>query len=50
MKDKEAAALIAKCPSVHRLCYGTFLQSPMWISEDVLAMPLCPLGFNAELA
>lgn len=49
MTHKEAAKLIAKRPSVHRLCYGAYLQSPIWTSPDVLAVPLAALGFEAQL-
>lgn len=48
MTNEEVLALIQRTPSVHRLCYGVFLQSPLWISEDVIAVPLQPLGFDAE--
>jgi len=48
LKHDEAAALISKRPAVHRLCYGVFLQSPLWISEDILAVPLLPMGFEPE--
>lgn len=46
---EEVAALIAHRPAVHRLCYGTFLQAPVWISSEVLAVPLASFGFEAEL-
>jgi hypothetical protein len=49
MNHNEAAEQIARRPAVHRLCYGAFLQAPVWISPDVLAVPLAPLGFEAEL-
>lgn len=49
MKNDEVSALIARRPSVHRLCYGAYLQSPIWISPDDLAVPLKALGFQAEL-
>ena len=49
MTHEEAAAQIARRPAVHRLCYGAFLQAPVWISPDDLAVPLAPLGFEAEL-
>lgn len=49
MKHEEAAAQIARRPAVHRLCYGAVLQSPVWISPDVLAVPLEALGFDAAL-
>lgn len=48
MTYEEASILIARRPSVHRLCYGAFLQSVIWISPEVLAVPLAPLGFAAE--
>lgn len=50
MIHKEVAAQIARRPAVHRLCYGAFLQASVWISPDVLTVPLVPLGFEAELA
>lgn len=49
MTHEEVAAQIARRPAVHRLCYGAFLQAPVWISADVLAIPLAALGFEAEL-
>jgi hypothetical protein len=49
MNHKEAAKQIARKPAVHRLCYGAFIQAPVWISPDVLVIPLAPLGFDAEL-
>lgn len=33
---------------MHRLCYGAFLQSPVWISPQVFAVPLVAIGFEAE--
>jgi hypothetical protein len=49
MTYEEAAKQIARRPAVHRLCYGAFLQAPVWICSDVLAVPLVALGFDAEL-
>jgi len=48
MTVDEVAKQIARRPAVHRLCYGAFLQAPVWISPDVLAVPLTALGFEAE--
>jgi hypothetical protein len=49
MSHEETAEQIARNPAVHRLCYGAFLQAPVWVSPDVLAVPLAALGFEAEL-
>lgn len=49
MNHKETAQQVSRSPAVHRLCYGAFLQAPIWVSPDVLAVPLAALGFNAEL-
>ncbi|MCK2086749.1 hypothetical protein MXC99_00885 [Thauera aromatica] len=49
MNYEKAAEQISRRPAVHRLCYGAFLQSPIWISPDVLAVPLASLGFNTEV-
>ena len=49
MNHHEVAENIRRRPSVHRLCYGAFLQSPIWTSSDVLAVPLAAHGFDAEL-
>lgn len=49
MRHEEATKQIARRPAVHRLCYGAFLQAPVWISPDVLAVPLAELGFDAQL-
>ena len=49
MTHEEVAAQIARRPAVHRLCYGAFLQAPVWISPDVLTVSLAPLSFEAEL-
>lgn len=35
-------------PAVHQLCYGIFIQEPVWLSEDLLAVPLKALGFAAQ--
>lgn len=35
-------------PAVHQLCYGIFMQEPVWLSEDLLAVPLQALGFSAQ--
>lgn len=35
-------------PAVHQLCYGIFIQEPVWLSEDLLAVPLKALGFSAQ--
>ncbi len=45
----EVTEQLKQSPAVHSLCYGAFLQAPIWISPDVLAVPLAALGFNAEL-
>lgn len=47
---EEASKKITRRPAVHRLCYGAFLQAPVWISPDVIAVPLAPLGFEAEFS
>lgn len=50
MTHEEVAKQLTRRPAVHRLCYGAFLQAPVWIGPDVLAVPLVSLGFNAELS
>lgn len=35
-------------PAVHQLCYGIFIQESVWLSEDLLAVPLKALGFTAQ--
>lgn len=49
MTHDDVTALIARKPAVHQLCYGSYLQSPVWVSPDLLAVPLAPVGFNGEL-
>ena len=40
MKLDEVAALITMKPAVHRLCYGSYLQSPVWVCPELLTGPL----------
>lgn len=35
-------------PAVHQLCYGIFIQEPVWLSEDVLVVPVKALGFSVQ--
>jgi hypothetical protein len=35
-------------PSVHKLCYGAFIQEPLQLKENIFAFPLKPLGFSDE--
>ena len=35
--------------TVHRLCYKSFFLAPLWISPDLLAIPITAPGFDAEL-
>ncbi len=37
---------IRRRPSVHQLCVGAFLQQAIFVTPEVLAVPLLPVGFN----
>jgi hypothetical protein len=50
LNHETATKLLGQRPSVARLCGGAYLQSPLWISEHVLVVPLAPLGFDTALA
>lgn len=42
----ELRRIVMQHPSVHRLLSGGHLQEHVWLSEEVLALPLAPLGFR----
>lgn len=46
MNNEALDAHIRRRPSVHQLCLGTYLQHAMFVSDDVLAVPLSAVGFN----
>jgi hypothetical protein len=37
-------------PAVHMLCSGVFIQEHVWVTEDLVVVPLKALGFNAQAA
>ncbi len=39
---------LRKRPAVHQLCYGIYIQEPVRLSENLLAVPLQALGFSAH--
>lgn len=49
MNQNETIALIKHQPSVHRLYFGSFIQEPLELSENLYAIPLKELGFADEL-
>lgn len=47
MTDQILSAL-RKRPAVHQLCYGIYIQEPIWVQTDLLAVPLQALGFASQ--
>jgi hypothetical protein len=42
---EQALSIFRARPSVHVLCVGSSIQSPLHLGNDVLAIPLAPVGF-----
>ncbi len=40
--------ILKQRPSVHKLCYGGFIQEALQLKENVYAIPLKALGFVSE--
>jgi len=40
--------ILKQKPSVHKLCYGGFIQEALQLKENVYAIPLKALGFVSE--
>lgn len=48
MKQEEIKRILSLRPSVHKLCYGAFIQEALRLKENVYAIPLKALGFSSE--
>ena len=48
MTQAEILEITKRRPSVHELYYGAFIQEPILISKDLLAIPLKPIGFISQ--
>ncbi len=48
MANDELLQHLRRRPAVHQLCSGAFLQEPIWLSEDIVAVVLLPLGFKTQ--
>jgi len=44
--DDQLDQHIRRRPSVHRICLGAFLQHAMFVTADVVAVPLSAVGFD----
>jgi hypothetical protein len=44
----ELIDVLRRRPAVHQLCQGIFIQEPVWLSENLLAVPLKALGFSGQ--
>lgn len=44
--DAQLDQHIRRRPSVHRICLGAYLQQPMFVAADVLAVPLSAVGYG----
>ncbi len=44
----ELIDILRRRPAVHQLCQGIFIQEPVWLSDNLLAVPLKALGFAAQ--
>lgn len=48
MSPQDVLSILKHKPSVHRLCYGAFIQETIKLNEGVFAVPLKALGFSDE--
>lgn len=48
MTDQEIRETLRRRPAVHLLCYGAFLQSPIWLADDLFAVGMEPLGIKTQ--
>lgn len=48
MNHSALVQLLSKKPSVHQLCYGIYLQAPLRLQENLIAVPLTALGFGSQ--
>ena len=48
MKHEAIIAILRQKPCVHKLCYGGFVQETLRLKENIYAVPLKALGFEAE--
>ena len=48
MTDLSIIEILRQRPSVHKLCYGAFIQEVLKLKENVFAVPLKALGFATE--
>ena len=46
MTPDQVDSHIRRRPSVHQICLGAFLQHSLFVSPDILAVPLSPVGFK----
>lgn len=50
MSPQDMLLILKHKPSVHKLCYGAFIQETIQLNESVFAVPLQALGFSDEAA
>ncbi len=48
MKEEYLQEILQSRPAVHELYYGAFIQETLRINENLFAIPLKPLGFQAQ--
>lgn len=50
MSPQDVLSILKHKPSVHKLCYGAFIQEIIQLNESIFAVPLKALGFSDEAA
>jgi hypothetical protein len=48
MNPQQVISILKHKPSVHKLCYGAFIQETIQLNDNVYAVPLKSLGFSDE--
>jgi hypothetical protein len=48
MNPQEVMSILKHKPSVHKLCYGAFIQETIQLKDNVYAVPLKAVGFSDE--
>lgn len=46
MTEEQIREVMRRRPAVHHLCYGAYLQGPIWLQPDLFAVGLFPFGIK----
>jgi hypothetical protein len=46
---EQPLVLLRRRPAVHLICIGSWIQTPLELGDEVMAVPLAPLGFAGEV-